>query len=86
MDIFNAVGIDDTYGIYVDDECFDSHDYDDDTDDDTDETMILTIILMMILMMMLMMVSAGTCTPSKFPGGRFVHLKSAPGLNLWPEQ
>ena len=27
--------MDETYGTYVDDECFDIHDYDDDTDDDT---------------------------------------------------
>ena len=25
--------MDETYGTYVDDECFDIHDYDDDTDD-----------------------------------------------------
>ena len=29
--------MDDTYGTYVDDKCFDSHDYDDDTDEDTDD-------------------------------------------------
>ena len=32
--------MDETYGTYVDDECFDIHDYDDidhDTDDDTDD-------------------------------------------------
>ena len=36
--------MDETYDIYVDDECFDTHDYDDtghdagdDTDDDTDD-------------------------------------------------
>ena len=28
--------MDETYGTYVDDECFDIHDYDD-TDDDTDD-------------------------------------------------
>ena len=28
--------MDETYGTYVDDECFDIHDYDDDTDHDTD--------------------------------------------------
>ena len=28
--------MDETYGAYVDDECFDIHDYDDDTDHDTD--------------------------------------------------
>ena len=33
----NADGMDETYGTYVDDECFDIHDYDDDTDDDTDD-------------------------------------------------
>jgi hypothetical protein len=27
--------MDETYGIYVGDECFDIHDYDDDTDNDT---------------------------------------------------
>ena len=29
--------MDETYGTYVDDECFDIHDYDDDTDGDTDD-------------------------------------------------
>ena len=29
--------MDETYGTYVDDECFDIHDYDDDTDLDTDD-------------------------------------------------
>ena len=29
--------MDETYGTYVDDECFDIHDYDDDTDDDTND-------------------------------------------------
>ena len=29
--------MDETYGTYVDDECFDVHDYDDDTDHDTDD-------------------------------------------------
>ena len=37
----NAAGMDETYGTCVDDECFDIHDYDDDTDhytgDDTDD-------------------------------------------------
>ena len=28
--------MDETYDTYVDDECFDIHDYDDDTDHDTD--------------------------------------------------
>ena len=41
MDIINAAGMDETYGTYVDDECFGIHDYDDDTDhytdDDTDD-------------------------------------------------
>ena len=37
MDIINAAGIDETYGTYVDDECFDIHDYDEDTDHDTDD-------------------------------------------------
>ena len=29
--------MDATYGTYVDDECFDVHDYDDDTEHDTDD-------------------------------------------------
>ena len=29
--------MDETYGTYVDDECFDNHDYDDDTDDETED-------------------------------------------------
>ena len=37
LDIVNAVGMDETYGTYVDDECFGIHDYDDDTDHDTDD-------------------------------------------------
>ena len=40
MDTIRAAGMDETYGTYVDDECFDIHDYDDtdhDTDDDTDD-------------------------------------------------
>ena len=37
MDIIHAAGMDETYGTYVDDECFDIHDYDDDTDHDTDD-------------------------------------------------
>ena len=37
LDIINAAGMDETYGTYVVDECFDIHDYDDDTDQDTDE-------------------------------------------------
>ena len=36
LDIVNAAGMDETYGTYVDDECFDIHDDDDDTDHDTD--------------------------------------------------
>ena len=36
MNVTNAAGRDETYGAYVDDECFDIHDYDDDTDHDTD--------------------------------------------------
>ena len=35
LDTISAAGMDETYGTYVDDECFDIHDYDDDTDDDT---------------------------------------------------
>ena len=37
LDIINAAGMDETYGAYVDDECFDIHGYDDDTDLDTDD-------------------------------------------------
>ena len=37
MDIVNAAGMDETYGTYVDDECFDMHDFDDDTDHDNDD-------------------------------------------------
>ena len=33
----NAAGMDETYGTYVDDECFDIHHYDDETDYDTDD-------------------------------------------------
>ena len=29
--------MDETYGTHIDDECFDNHDYDDDTHDDTDD-------------------------------------------------
>ena len=29
--------MDETYDTYVDDECFDNHDYNDDTDDETDD-------------------------------------------------
>ena len=36
LDIVNAAGMDETYGIYVD-ECSDIHDYDDATDHDTDD-------------------------------------------------
>ena len=34
MDIIHAAGMDETYGTYVDDECLDIYDYDDDTDHD----------------------------------------------------
>ena len=37
MDINHAVGMDETYGTYVDGECFDIHADDDDTDHDTDD-------------------------------------------------
>ena len=48
---------------YVDDECFDIHDYD-------DTSLILAMILMMMLMMMLLMMilmmeGAGTCVLSR---------------------
>ena len=51
MDIIHAACMDETYGTYVDDECFDIHGYDDDT----------VMILMLILMTIPMMVGAGTC-------------------------
>ena len=34
MDIIDAAGMTETCGTYVDEECFDIHDTDDDTDDD----------------------------------------------------
>ena len=40
MDTIHAAGMDETYGTYVDDACFDIHDYDNDDDDtehDTDD-------------------------------------------------
>ena len=37
LDTIRAAGMDETYGTYVDDGCFDTHDYDDDTDDETDD-------------------------------------------------
>ena len=37
LDIVNVVGMDETYGTYVDDACSDIHDYDDDTDHDSDD-------------------------------------------------
>ena len=37
LDITNAAGMDETYGTYVDDGCFDNHDYDEDNDDDDDD-------------------------------------------------
>ena len=37
VDLIRVVGIDETYDTYVDDECFDNHDYNDDTDHDTDD-------------------------------------------------
>ena len=35
MVIIHAVGMDRTYDAYVDDACFNNHDFDDDTDHDT---------------------------------------------------
>ena len=35
MDVITAASMDETYGTYVGDECFDIHDYDDDTDHGT---------------------------------------------------
>ena len=37
LDTIRAACKDETYGTYVNDECFDIHDYDDDTDHDTDD-------------------------------------------------
>ena len=37
MGIIRAAGMDETYGTYVDDECCDINDYDDDTDHVTDD-------------------------------------------------
>ena len=40
LPLYRIISMDETYGTYVDDECFDIHDYDDtdhDTDDDTDD-------------------------------------------------
>ena len=37
MDIINAAGMDETYGTYVDGDCYDIHGHDDDTNDDTDD-------------------------------------------------
>ena len=37
LDTINAADMDGIYGTYVDDECLDIHDYDDDTDDDTED-------------------------------------------------
>ena len=40
LHIINAAGLDGSYGAYVEDACFDLHDYDDtayDTDDDTND-------------------------------------------------
>ena len=42
----------DSYVIFVDDACFDIHDYETGTEHDTDD-MIMTIILMMVLKMIL---------------------------------
>ena len=38
MDIITVAGLGETYGTYVDDECFDMHDHDDDTDHGSDDT------------------------------------------------
>ena len=48
LDTFNAAGMDETYGTYVYDECFDIRDYD-------DNIMIMMMILTMILMMIMIM-------------------------------
>ena len=37
LDTINAVGMDEAYGTYVDDERFGIHDYEDDTNHDTDD-------------------------------------------------
>ena len=36
VDIIHVADMDETYGTYVDDECFGNHDYNDDADHDTD--------------------------------------------------
>ena len=58
LDTLNAAGMDETYGTYVDDGCFDMM---------MILTMMLRMILMMMIMMILMMVGAGTCILSEFP-------------------
>ena len=37
LDTISAAGMDETYGTYVDDACFDIHAYDDDTDHENDD-------------------------------------------------
>ena len=37
VDLVHIADMDESYGTYVDDEYFDTHDYADDTDDDTDD-------------------------------------------------
>ena len=37
LDVVDAAGMDETYGTYVDDACFDIHGFDGDTDHDTDD-------------------------------------------------
>ena len=87
MDIIHAAGMDATLDTYVDDECFDTRDYDGtehdtdgDTDDDTDcdrnsDTDGDTDDA-----------RRGTCILSKFLGRTFMYLRSAPDLIWWPEQ
>ena len=59
MHIINAAGMDETYVTYVDDECFDIQDYDDDTDHLTMiMMMILTMILVVILIHMLLVMAS----------------------------
>ena len=64
--------MDETYSTYVDDECFDIHDYDDtdhDTDDDTDDGTDDDTDDR----------GRGNLYTIKFPGGKLAYLKSGSG-------
>ena len=67
VDIVHAAGIDVTYGTNVDDDCFDDHDYGDDTDHDTDDKlMMIQMVILMMRLLMILIVDAGTCIQSRF--------------------